>query len=310
MTTYIIQNLSKIQKLLLFVMAVLALISCQEEVTIDLYNSGNERIAVDGRITNVLKRHKIRLTRTRGYLENIKVPPLLNANAYILEKNSGKTYNLTLSDSVNGIYLTPEFKGTTGETYSLIVHSDSNTYEATTYMDTVTALDSIKYEYEYSDLMQIGYYKIFMSAYDPPTTNYYRFSIFLNDTLVNYKITDASYTDDQLFNGYYMAYIEIYDMRQEWVRQHSNTLKVEILSMSKFEYDNINDYMSEIYGNGSIFTGPSANIPSNLKNMSGGLDGLGFFGASAVYTLEMPLIKSHGDSTNVADFTTGVWIMN
>ncbi len=288
----------------------LLLISCQEEVSINLKNSGDQRIAVDGRITNELKRHKIRLTRIRGYLDNQEVPPLLDAKAYILEKNSGKTYDLSLADSVNGIYLTPTFSGTIGETYSLIVNCDLGTYEATTSMDSVTKMDSIKYEYEYNKEFKFGYYKIFMSALDPPTKNFYRFYIYLNDTLINYKITDASYTDDELFNGKYMANIEIYDMRQEWVKHHSYNLKVAMLSISNFEFDNINDYMNEIYGNGSIFNGPSANIPSNLKNTSGGLDGLGFFAASAVSSLEIPLTKLHSDSTNNSDFYTSVWIMN
>jgi hypothetical protein len=310
MTTSNIQNRKNMKKLFLFILSMLVLTSCQKEIQLNLDSSGNVRIAVDGRITNELKQHKIRLTTTRGYFDNQEVPALIVDSAYILEKNHGRRYDLTLTDKVNGIYLTPEFKGIAFETYTLMVYCGLGNFEATTYMDTVTKLDSISYEYEYSKIFKYGYYKIFMSAYDPPSTNFYRFYIYLNDTLINYKITDASYTNDELFNGIYMPHIELYDIRQEWVKHSSYALKVKMMSISKEEYDNINIYMNEIYGSGSIFNGPSSNIPSNLKNTSGGLDGMGFFAASAVSSLEIPLIKSHRDSTNVSDYLINIWIMN
>jgi hypothetical protein len=291
----------KIFKMLKYLLIPIALIlfnSCQEKINLNLKNSKIVRVAVEGRITDQLKEHSVRLTKTIGYLDNVKVPPLLDAKAYILEKNSGIKYDLSLSDSVNGVYHTPQFKGKIGETYSLFMDCSVGSFEASAKLDSVTKLDSIRYEYEYSKLMKFGYYKIFMSAYDPPTKNYYRFYIYLNDTLVNYKVTNASYTDDQLFNGIYMAGIEIYDIRQEWVKSKTNRVRVEMLSISKDEYDFINDMMNEINGNGSIFSGPDANIRTNFKSTTGGLDGLGLFAASSVSTLEMQLIKQHDDATN------------
>lgn len=281
---------------------VFTLISCQEEVNIPLKSSDIVRVAVDGRITDEYKNQSVQLTKTIGYLDNVEVPPLLDAKAYILEQGSGNKYALTLVDSVKGIYQTPKFKGIIGETYTFFLDCSIGSFQANAFLDTVSNLDSIKCMYEYNKEFKMGFYKVYLSAYDPPATNFYRFYVLLNDTLVNYKITDASYTNDELFNGLYMANIEIFDMRQEWVKSKTNILKVEMLSISKEEYDDIGDYISEINGSGSIFSGPSANVPSNLKNTSGGYDGLGFFAASAVSSKEITLLKQHNDSTNDPNF--------
>jgi Domain of unknown function (DUF4249) len=294
------QNILK-KSLFLCSLAV-ALISCQEEVNLNLKSSNIVRVAVDGRITDVYQNYVVRLTKTIGYLDNVQVPPLLDAKAYILEQGSGNKYNLTLIDSTNGYYQTPKFKGVIGETYSFYLDCSLGSFKATTSLDSVSKLDSIHCMYQYNKEFKMGFYKVYLSAYDPPTKNFYRFYIYLNDTLVNYKITDASYTSDELFNGLYMANIEIYDMRQEWVKSQTNKLRVEMLSISKEEYDDIGDYISEISDNGSIFSGPSANVPSNLKNTSGGYDGLGFFAASAVSSVEITLLKQHSDSTNDPKF--------
>jgi hypothetical protein len=291
--------IDRIRKFLFIPLIFFVLSSCQKEVTLHLKTSDIVRVAVEGRITNELKNQQVKLTKTIGYLDNVEVPPLLVANAYILEKGTGKKYDLSLIDSVYGIYQTPKFKGNIGETYSLFLDCSIGNFEATTLLDTVSNLDSIKYIYEYNKEYRFGYYKVYISAYDPPTKgNIYRFFVYLNDTLVNYKIVDASYTDDQLFNGLYMAEIEVWDIRQEWVKMKTNKLKVEMASMTKEEYDDLNAFISEINGGGSIFSGPSANIPSNLKNKSGGRDGLGFFAASALSVKEMTLLKQHSDSTN------------
>jgi hypothetical protein len=302
MTMQFKQKINNLGIYILLCSIFVVMISCQEEVNIPLKTSDIVRVAVEGRITDEDINHAIRLTKTIGYLDNTEVPPLLDAKAYLLEQGTGNKFDLTLIDSVYGIYQTPKFKGIIGETYSLYLNCSLGSFVATSYLDSVSALDSIKCIYEYNKEFKMGFYKVYLSAYDPPMKNYYRFSVFLNDTLINYKITDASIADDQLFNGKYMANVEIYDMRQEWVKMHSNKLKVEMLSISKEEYDDINDFISEINGSGSIFTGPSANIPSNLKNTSGGYDGLGFFAASAISSKEITLLKQHADSTNDPKF--------
>ena len=108
----------------------------------------------------------------------------------------------------------------------------------------------------------------------------------------------TSYGDDLVYNNKYLANIEIYYLPQEEIKKDTNQIRLNMLSISKQEQDYNMAFINETYNNGSIFSGPPANIPSNVINTSGGIDGVGFFGASAVSSRETTLIKVHADSTN------------
>jgi hypothetical protein len=277
--------------------------SCQEEITLNLNNQETERIIVEGRITNEFIQHAIRLTRSISYFQNELIPPLVGAEAYLTEELSGKTYTLQLANDTLGIYLTDEFKGLVGSDYTLHVNYTGESWEATSYLDTVPDMDSINYVYEYNNYFEQGFYKIRMSAYEPPPIgDIYMFNIYKNDTLYNDQLVETPYQDDLLFNDVYLANVEIMWIPQEEITLDTNVIKIEMLSISREEFNYNNAFISESYSNGSIFSGPPANIPSNLLNSSGGLDGLGFFGTSSVTSLEMLLIKQHDDSTNNPDY--------
>jgi hypothetical protein len=292
-----------IMQKMFFISVSVLLISCEEEIPLELNESKFVRVVVEGRITNEFKTHQVRLTKTISYFKNEEVPPLLNAEVYITETSGGARYDLALVDSALGIYQTPQFKGKVGDSYSLFVNDGTDIFKATTYLDTVTKMDSIRYKYEYDNYMKYGYYKISMSAFEPPPVgNIYMFYIYLNDTLMNDKISEPIYQNDDFFNNIYLADIEIYKLRQERVKLDTNRVRLEMLSISKEELNFMNSFMAEYYGNGSIFSGPPANISSNLKNTTGDLDGLGFFGASSITAMEMTLIKQHDESTNDPDY--------
>lgn len=279
--------------------------SCQEEINLELNDQETERLIVEGRITNRQTHHAIRLTRSISYFQNELVPPLLEAEVFLTEEETGQRYDMQIFNDTLGIYYTEEFRGIVGNNYSLNVNYNNESWKATSYLDTVPDMDSINYEYEYITYFKQGFYKIRMSAYEPPPLgNIYMFNIFKNDTLYNDELLDTPYQEDLLFNDVYLANIEIMWIPQEEITLDTNIIRIDMLSISREEYNYNNAFIAESYANGSIFSGPPANIPSNLVNISGGLDGLGFFGASSITTLDMLLIKQHNDSTNNPDYPT------
>lgn len=294
------------QNIILFLIAgIISLFftACQEEIDLDLNNQETERIIVEGRVTNEFTSHAIRLTHSISYFQNEIVPPLLNATVYLTEEISGKRYDMQLEDDTLGMYISEDFRGVVGSEYTLHIDYNGELWEATSYLDTVPLIDSINYEYEYITYFELGYYKIRMSAYEPPPLgNIYMFKIYKNDSLYTDKLANTPYQEDLLFNDLYLANIEILWIPQEEITLDTNTVKIEMYSISRKEYNYNNAFLSESYGNGSIFSGPPANIPSNILNISGGLDGLGFFAASSVTSSEMLLIKQHNDSTNNPDY--------
>lgn len=288
----------------LFLLVILLItISCEEEIP---YNPGDqeyELLVVEGRITNELKRHSIRLTKTANYFYNDTVPSISDAEVYIIEESSETRYDLTLENERLGYYLTDFISGNIGELYSLHINYEGESYKATAFLDTVALLDSINYEYEFDSYQARGYYNLRISAYEPPPLgDIYMFLIYINDTLFNDELIKTPYSDDQTGNDSYLANIEIMSLAQEEIISDSNHFIIKMLSISLEEFFYNNAFVQETYFSGSIFSGPSANIPSNVKCMTCDIDGLGFFGASAVTVQEMMLVKEHSDSTNNPDY--------
>lgn len=286
-----------------FALGIFFLTACEKEVPIELNDQKTARMVVEGRITNEKKAHAIRLTKTLSYFNSEPAPVPETAEVYILEEETETRIDLSFVDDSLGYFETPVLRGEVGMNYSLFINDNGESFKATAYLDTVTKMDSINYLYEYINYFEQGFYKLRMSAFEPPPLgDVYMFNIYKNDTLFNDRLVETPYQDDFLFNDTYLANIELMWMPQEEVTLDTNTIRIEMLSISQEEYDYNNTFLNETYGNGSVFSGPPANIQSNLKNTSGGIDGLGFFGASSVVVLSMEMLKVHDESTNNPDY--------
>ncbi len=298
------ENTKTYNHFLYLLVAALFFISCEEKVNIELNDQDQERIVVEGRITNELKNHWVRLTRTLSYFANEQGPAIVTENAYILEEGTGTRYNLKPYEfeDINGVYITDEIEGKIGETYTLVVEDGEDIYHATDYMDTITAIDSANYIYEYSNYFEEGYYILRISAYEPPPVGHnYMFNIYLNDSLYNDELVNTTYVSDLLYNDIYLEDIDIYYIPQEDITDSVYQVRVEMLSISEEEYTYNNTFLQESYNNGSIFSGPPANIPSNVQNTKGEINGVGFFSAASITSIEFILKKEHDDSTNKPD---------
>jgi hypothetical protein len=279
--------------------------SCEEKIDIELNEPDQERIVVEGRITNEVKNHWVRLTKTLSYFANQQAPALIADDAYILEEGTGRRINLSPYEyeDVNGIYITEETAGRIGETYTLVLNVGDDIYKASDYMDTISPIDSAGYKYEYSKYWEVGYYLLNISAYEPPPVGHnYMFNLYLNDTLYNEELGETPYVSDLLYNDIYLENIDVFYIPQEEIIDSSYHVRIEMLSISEDEYTYNNTFLQETYNNGSIFSGPPANVPSNLNSTNGGIDGVGFFGAASITSIEFILTKQHDDSTNDPEY--------
>lgn len=286
----------------LFVLLILS--SCEEEISIELNDQEHQRIVVEGRITDEFKQHRVRITKTLSYFDNTVAPAMENNEVYIIEEGTGLRFELSLStEDTTGVYLSEEFAGKVGETYSLMIKYNNETFKAIAYLNSVARMDSINYYYHYDYNKETGDYIVRMSAYEPdPIGHIYMFYFYLNDTIFNDELVETIYTNDIGYNDVYLPDVKLWGIPQEEITDTSYLVRVEMLSISEEEYEYNNAFLNEAYGNGSIFGGPPANIPSNVKNNSGGLDGVGFFSASAVSAKEIILRKEHDESKNDPDY--------
>lgn len=274
--------------------------SCEESVSIPYEKNLLKKVVVEGRITNEYKSHIIHITTTVDYQDTSAVGKADVSNAGILEVETGNFFELLPIEGRNGYFGTEPVRGKVGYNYQLTFEFDGDKYQASAYLDTVADMDSVSNFYEYITYFGgAGFYHIQMTATEPePVGNIYMFNFYINDTLFNDKLYLTSYQNDELFNGQKVVAIDIAWLPQEEIKLDTNTIKVEMLSISREEFNFNNAFLNETLGNGSMFSGPPADVPSNVKNITGDNQGLGLFAASAVTVQQMKLIKVHVDSTN------------
>lgn len=279
----------------------MSLSACEEEIYMELNEDQNRRIVVEGRITNEFKRHQIRITETSSYFRHEPAPVPENVQAYILEESTGMHYSLTKSLDSASIFETDLMTGIVGDNYSLVIQKDDQQYMATSHLDSLLRIDSLYYNYKLESFFgyTFGSYYITISAFEPlPSGNFYKIDIYLNDTLITNRVDESVYVDDFMINGTFFDSLTIYGIPQEWITLETNRIRVEAISISEKEFDFIIELMTETFGGNSIFSGPPANISTNIINTSGGIDGVGFFGASAKTVREIVVPKVHDPATN------------
>ena len=138
--------MTQIKNAVLFFTFILLFSACTERIEIDLNTGENNRLVVEGGITNETKIHTIKLTRSSNYFYNEVQPIELEANVSI----SDDVNTFVLNDTDNdGIYETQaNVTGIPGKEYTLNIElKDGSQYSATAYMNFVEEMDSIRYEY-------------------------------------------------------------------------------------------------------------------------------------------------------------------
>ncbi len=269
---------------------------CEEKIDLELNTEQYQRLVVEGRVTNRRKFHEISLSLSSSYFVNERTPRVSGASVSIFDGD--KEIILDESDTLSGLYLSSyPFAGQVGKEYTLsVTTADNEQYSATTTMDTVPSIDSITYEYKYIPYIDRGYYILKLWAREPEGKgNIYMFNIYINDTLDNKSLRSTSFQTDEYFDGQYLPGAEIYYIDEEKIIPGNNPVVVDMLSIVRDEYDYNIALLTETGSGGSIFSGPPANMPSNVKGKNGSPDGLGFFAASAVTSYELIIRRGTGN---------------
>jgi len=276
---------------------ILLLLSCEEKIEFDLNDQENSRLVVEGNLTDQTEAHVVKLTRTSSYYENQSAPKETGATVSI----SDGTTTHQLSETAPGIYKTAvNYKGEIGKTYTLnVTTSNSENYSASSTITPVSTIDTILNFVEESVKGQGGSGQEFennvLSFYhygpEPATLgNNYLWKINLNGSDLTATATDLTFVTDEFVNGNYIDGFFIHQIDEFDPILETDTLNytVELHSISREYYDFLLAIILETEFSGGLFSGPPANIPSNISN-----GGLGFFEASAVYSktiqLENPL---------------------
>jgi hypothetical protein len=255
--------------------------ACTERVDIELDDTYT-RLVVEGNLTTDTTTHYIILSKTTSYYYN-QQPPMVSNAVVTISDDAGNTIQLTESEP--GYYSTePDFYGVSGRTYKLRIFLEEEIngfkeYEAESTMPKIYPVDSIILRPQ-PDWGESGYIEVGCYYQDPPTKDFYMFDIYKNGEHLTDTISNRFVTDDLFYNGSYTNGIGV-----GWLDQGNKRETVETGDTIRFRAASINEeyanfvwtLQEEVNFSAPLFSGPPANVKSNINNGA-----VGFFATYAV----------------------------
>jgi hypothetical protein len=280
---------------------VLALSSCEDVIDVNL-NRTPPRLVVDAWLTDQPGEQTIKLRLTASYLDNNPAPRVSGATVTV-QDNEGKLYEFTDPDN-NGDYVWMPTEnavfGTIGNTYTLQVVYQGQTYQAVSRLNPTVAVETITYEKRAPQLnRQEGYWATLVARDRPETGNCYWIRTYKNGSYLNKPgeinlAYDAGFANTGLNNQAFIQpiaeQINPQAIDNEPPYQPGDQVRVEIWSISGSAYNFLSQAQSEMTNSGLFATVPS-NTESNVRNISGESERVaqGFFCVSAVSSGEVKI---------------------
>jgi hypothetical protein len=287
------------KKFYIVILSAIFLSSCTEIVEIEL-ESNFTKLVVFGSITTDTTTHKIELKKSADYYFN--QPAEKVSNAIVELSYSDTTVLLKENSNLPGIYETePDFFGIPGETYTLTIegtdiddNGETESYSASSYLPAVNTIDSINLMYSSNSFF--SGWEIQVWTYDPADEeNYYIFKTLVNGRLVTDTLTEYVIQNDDLFDGSYTYGITsqfLMDSKEDERLNPGDIVTFEANGITEEYYNFLFQAQSESFGQNPLFSGPPANITSNITNGA-----LGFFTAYSISrsSAVVPKEKPTGD---------------
>ncbi|MCK4344317.1 MAG: DUF4249 domain-containing protein [Bacteroidales bacterium] len=240
---------------------------CTEKINIELIEA-DRKLVIEGTITNEIKAHEVRLTKSSGYYDNERPEPVQGAKVTIQDFNN--MYELV--EVLPGIYQTfPDVRGDPGSTYTLIVEVENEKYIAVSKMPWTPLLDSIKF-YEDDIDPNVIYIGLFAPENPIPGNNYY-FNVYKDDILLSNDLTKRTYVNDDLINGRYLFGLKVHTIKA----QLGNRITLEVGSISKEYFKYCLAIIRETAYADSPFEAAPGNINGNISNGA-----FGYFSAHSI----------------------------
>lgn len=259
------------KKIFLYLAAMLslALSSCEEVIDYEL-DTAETKLIVEGLVTNEPGPYRVRLSNTKGYLEE-GMTPGVNGGLVIISDNHGTAD--TLKQVGDGLYQTTMLQGTPGYTYYFKALVNGKEYTAQSYMPAVSPIDSLTFVQKHAPNEDGSGIHPYLHFSDPTGKgNYYRWDVLLNGEL---DPDELAVFNDELYDGKSGSVDMHFDIAK------GDLLKVKLYSLDKTAYSFWFALVNQQNTTGGPFESIPANAPGNISNGA-----IGFFGASAVSVIE------------------------
>ena len=272
----------------LLILTVISLFSCTEKIDLDIDQQAYARLVVDGQITTNKSNNWIKLSKTGDYFDNQPASPVTGATIYVTD-NKYNPIQFIESDKP-GYYLpSTDITGNIGETYQLKIELESEVGHYKIFESTVQEMkgsippDSIQLLYKQESNSWI----IKAFSWDSIGEDYYLFKVYKNGILLTDSIHEFSVWDDRYFNGNYSTGINVQELdctKAEAQLKPGDEITLEVSSITEDYYKFLKEYQNQLSGCDPMFSGPSANISSNINNGA-----IGFFSVYSKKTVSKVL---------------------
>ncbi len=269
------------------VILAIILSSCEDVIDVELNEQDTGLYAVEAKITTI-DQPFVFLSKGLPVTVDEDFKGISNALVTITD-NATPANEMMLTEDPDkpGYYTTPAgntYPGITGREYTIKIETDGIVLTASDILYPVEKIDSI------GIWPSLRGDKRFLAIFTfgnetPGTGNYYKWDIFINDTLQG-DAEIISLASDELVDGNYISGLEIFTdyhdphAPEERVILYLDRVRVEQNSISQFAFNYYSQLVSQSFG-GSMFSVPPANIESNFQS-SDGKQVLGLFTAHDV----------------------------
>lgn len=258
---------------IIYVLAILTIVSCTEKLDVDYKGKTDNELVVYGGITTDTTTHTIELKRAIDY--NSAQQPMVTG-AYVTISDGNNVFELSESDP--GIYQTaPWVYGVPGTAYQLNIELNGEIYSAIDTMPATSPIDSIKIRKELFPFDENYYHKLyFYGQENPKPGNYYRWDVYINDSLRSDTLSEINFQPDDWVNGIYIIDFDVYWLPEYNFPQKTSKVELKMSCISHAYYYYLYNTLSESAWRGGPYDPIPANVPSNVENA------LGFFFTKAI----------------------------
>lgn len=260
-----IYNLSRSARrsFLVFIAAAFILQSCTERIDIQS-DEEFQKLAVEGYISPDIQ--LITLTETSGYFSQQAPAPVSEANVVVTEND--EIYQFSEDTENPGNYFPPEnFTIEPESSYQLTIDlkeeiGGESHFESEATMPVLSdEIDSIRVIYR-SDFET---WIIKLYAYEPSGPNYYMFTAWVNGEAVTDSLSRIGVADDKIVDGTYMNGIWVLFLKEDEVAvEDTVTMATSSITEDYFRY--LTEAQTEMSPKNPFFSGPPANVRSNISN--------------------------------------------
>ena len=297
--------MKNIQKILVLLLAVSLLYSCEEDIYPEL-ETAEPQIVIDAWINNNPEPQYIRIAETLPYFDALSTSGIENAAVYIIDIEGNIRYDFV--EKSTGLYEwipSPAYPqiGTIMNSYDLYVKIGGEVYTSTSTLNRVPEVDSIVFSYEPESIYGEGYYAQFYANDLIGPGDTYWIKAYKNGDYLNkpYEINlafDAGFTAGSNIDG--GTFVEMIrdminpldsDEAGDFLPSYlpGDNVFVEIHSINNEAFTYLSELKIQIDrpgGFAELFSVPLSNVPTNIVGMdSDDLKPLGFFNMSAVSSL-------------------------